>query len=94
MSSEFDEDRSPNQIRGRPFAPGNPGRPPGAKNKTTQLAAGLLAEAAPEIMRVVVERAKTGDPAICKTSYPTSFRNSARWSLNCLSSMGRPTPRP
>jgi hypothetical protein len=70
MSSESDEDRSPNQIRGRPFAPGNPGRPPGAKNKTTQLAAGLLAEAAPEIMRVVVERAKTGDPAICKIVLP------------------------
>ena len=72
--SESDEDGSPNQIRGRPFAPGNPGRPPGAKNKTTQLLAGLLAEAAPEIVRVVIEGAKAGDLAMCKILLPYLLR--------------------
>ena len=68
--SEADEDASPNQTRGRPFAPGNPGRPPGAKNKSTQLLGGLLAEAAPEIVRVVIEGAKAGDLAMCKIVLP------------------------
>jgi hypothetical protein len=68
--SESDEAASPNQTRGRPFAPGNPGRPLGAKNKSNQLAAGLLAEAAPEIVRVVVEGAKAGDKALCKMALP------------------------
>ena len=68
--SESDGDGSPNQTRGRPFAPGNPGRPPGAKNKTTQLVARLLAEAAPEIVRVVIEGAKTRDMAMCKIVLP------------------------
>jgi hypothetical protein len=68
--SESDENGSPSQIRGRPFAPGNPGRPPGARNKTTQLLARLLAEAAPDIVRVVVDGAKAGDLAMCKIVLP------------------------
>jgi hypothetical protein len=68
--SESDENGSPNQIRGRPFAPGNPGRPPGAKNKTTQLLAGQLAQAAPDIVRVVVDGAKAGNLAACRTILP------------------------
>src|SRR6516225_5337941 len=30
------------KVRGRPFQPGNPGRPPGSKNKTTRLVEQLV----------------------------------------------------
>jgi hypothetical protein len=68
--SDSDRDASASPIRGRPFAAGNAGRPPGAKNKTTQLAAGLLAEAAPDIIRVGLEKAKAGDLAMQKLFVP------------------------
>jgi hypothetical protein len=47
--------------RGRPFPPGNPGRPPGSKNKTTQLVEQLAEGQAEQIIRKVFERAQEGD---------------------------------
>ena len=72
MSSEMTEGYpAPQQHpRGRPFAPGNPGRRPGSRNKITQLAAALLTEATPEIMRVLIEKAKAGDPTALKLLVP------------------------
>jgi hypothetical protein len=47
--------------RGRPFKPGNPGRPPGSKNRTTQLVEQLAEGQAEQIIRKVFERAQDGD---------------------------------
>ena len=53
-------------TRGRPFANGNPGRPPGSKNRTTLLAAALLEGEAEELVRKGVELAKGGDVVMLK----------------------------
>jgi hypothetical protein len=51
--------------RGRPFKPGNPGRPPGSKNKTTQLLERLAEGEAEQIMQKLLEKAKAGnDPSL------------------------------
>jgi hypothetical protein len=51
---------------GRPFANGNPGRPPGSKNRTTLLAAELLEGEAEALVRKGVELAKAGDVVMLK----------------------------
>ncbi len=66
MSSDDPEETSAQPPRGRPFAPGNPGRPLGPKNKMTSFAAGLSSEDAAEIMRVGVEMAKAGNERLVK----------------------------
>jgi hypothetical protein len=53
-------------TRGRPFANGNPGRPPGSKNRTTLLAAALLEGEAEELVRKAVALAKAGNVAMLK----------------------------
>jgi Family of unknown function (DUF5681) len=47
--------------RGRPFQPGNPGRPPGSKNKITQMVEQLAEAHAEQIFKKVVELALAGD---------------------------------
>jgi hypothetical protein len=49
--------------RGRPFQPGNPGRPAGSKNRTTQLVEWLAEGEAEQIIQKVLEKAKAGDDA-------------------------------
>jgi hypothetical protein len=49
------------KLRGRPFQPGNPGRPSGSKNRTTQLVEQLLAGQAETLTRKVIELALRGD---------------------------------
>jgi hypothetical protein len=49
--------------RGRPFQPGNPGRPVGSKNRTTQLLERLAEGEAEQILQTVLEKAKAGDVA-------------------------------
>jgi hypothetical protein len=63
MSSEMSEGHPApqQQPRGRPFAPGNPGRRPGSKNKTTRVAEALLNDEAPKLVRKAIELAKAGD---------------------------------
>jgi hypothetical protein len=63
--------RSPDPIppsapRGRPFAPGNPGRKPGSKNRTTVVATALLDGEAEVLMRKAIEIAKAGDRDMLK----------------------------
>jgi hypothetical protein len=54
------------KVRGRPFKPGNPGRPPGSRNKTT-LIAELLAEGqAEQLVQKVLELAQAGDVSCLK----------------------------
>jgi hypothetical protein len=48
-------------VRGRPFEKGNPGRPPGARNKSRLLIETLLAEEGDKIAQGVIDRAKAGD---------------------------------
>lgn len=48
-------------TRGRPFKKGNPGRPRGAKNKTTLACEALMEGEANKLTRTVIELAKGGD---------------------------------
>ena len=47
--------------RGRPFQAGNPGGPPGSKNKTTQLIEQLAAGQAEQLIQKALELAQAGD---------------------------------
>jgi len=49
------------KARGRPFKPGNPGRPPGSKNKVTQFLEQLAEGQAEQLVQKVVELALAGD---------------------------------
>ncbi len=54
------------KTRGRPFEQGNPGKPKGARHKTTLLAEKLMSEDAEAVVKVVVEAAKAGDLTAAK----------------------------
>ena len=47
-------------TRGRPFQNGNPGRPKGARNRTTQMIESLFQDEAEDVSRKAVELAKLG----------------------------------
>jgi hypothetical protein len=49
------------KVPGRPFKPGNPGRPPGSKNKVTQIVEQLAEGQAEQLIQKVVELAQSGD---------------------------------
>ena len=49
------------KVRGRPFQSGNPGRPPGSKNKTTRLVEQLVEGDAEKLSRKMLELAKKGN---------------------------------
>jgi hypothetical protein len=49
------------KVRGRPFQPGNPGRPPGSKNKTTQVLERLAEGRAEQLLQKVLEQALSGE---------------------------------
>jgi hypothetical protein len=68
MSSEMSEGHPApqQQLRGRPFTPGNPGRRPGSKNKTTRVAEALLKDEESELVRKAIELAKAGDVPMLK----------------------------
>jgi len=55
-----------NTRRGRPFAPGNPGRPKGARHKTTLAVEALLGGEAEKLTRRCIELALDGDMAALK----------------------------
>jgi hypothetical protein len=52
---------APKKIRGRPFQPGNPGRPPGSKNRTTRLLEQLVAGEAEKVTRKFIDLALAGN---------------------------------
>jgi hypothetical protein len=60
MSSPTSSDKSA-VGRGRPFPPGNPGRPKGARNRATLAAEALLDGQAEALTLKVLERALQGD---------------------------------
>lgn len=49
------------KARGRPFGPGNPGRPPGSKNRITQLLEQLAEGQAEQLVQKALELAQGGD---------------------------------
>jgi hypothetical protein len=49
--------------RGRPFQPGNPGRPLGSKNKTTQILEMLAEGEAEQVVQKTLQKAKAGNEA-------------------------------
>jgi hypothetical protein len=51
------------KARGRPFKPGNPGRPPGSKNKITQMVEQLAEGQAEQLIQKALELAQAGDVA-------------------------------
>src|SRR5690242_4032397 len=57
--------RSP-RVRGRPFKAGNPGRPRGAKNRTTRVLEELLEGQAEQLLRTAIANAGSGDGACQK----------------------------
>ena len=61
-----DPRKNAQQTRGRPFAPGNPGRPKGARHKTTVLAEKLMSEDAQGVVKAVIDAAKNGDMAAAR----------------------------
>src|SRR4051812_48843765 len=56
--------------RGRPFEKGNPGRPPGALNKSTQLMKATLFKHGPAIIEKAAEMAKAGNPTAIRALLP------------------------
>ena len=53
--------KPPRKGRGRPFQPGNRGRPPGSKNKTTRIVEQLAEGQAEQLVQKVMELALAGD---------------------------------
>jgi Family of unknown function (DUF5681) len=51
----------PKKPRGRPFQPGNPGRPPGSKNRTTRILEELVAGEGQKLAQKMVELALAGN---------------------------------
>jgi hypothetical protein len=49
------------KVRGRPFKSGNPGRPPGSRNRVTQMLEQLAEGQAEQIFQKVKEGALAGD---------------------------------
>jgi hypothetical protein len=52
---------SQSRVRGRPFKQGNPGRPPGSKNKVTRMLDELVENEGENLTRKIIELAKAGD---------------------------------
>ena len=53
--------KNASKTRGKPFQPGNPGRPKGARHKTTLAIETLLDGEAESLTRKAIEMAKGGD---------------------------------
>jgi hypothetical protein len=51
----------PSKVRGRPFQPGNPGRPAGSKNQLTRLVEQLVDNDAEKLTRKMIQLALAGD---------------------------------
>ena len=57
----MDKEQQPKKVRGRPFQPGNPGRPRGSKNRTTLLVEQLIGDEAAKLTNKLVELALAGN---------------------------------
>jgi hypothetical protein len=48
-------------TRGKPFQPGNPGKPKGARNRATRVLEALMDESAQDVVKTIIDAAKGGD---------------------------------
>ena len=55
------------KTRGKPFQPGNAGRPKGARNKRTLLAEQIMADDLESVAQAVVTATKHGDMAAARS---------------------------
>src|SRR5205085_10746970 len=62
-SSRNNAEKTPRRSPGKPFPPGNPGRPKGARHKVTMAAEALLDGESEAMTRKAVEAALGGDMA-------------------------------
>jgi hypothetical protein len=53
------------RVRGRPFQRGNPGRPPGSKNKVTRMLEELVEGEAEKLVQKAIDKALRGDDVRC-----------------------------
>lgn len=66
MSVQKDDGRrQPRRPRGRPFEEGNPGRPPGSRNKSTAMWE-MIRDEMPGLIATTLDGAKAGDPILLK----------------------------
>jgi hypothetical protein len=56
-----DTRKNATNTRGKPFLPGNPGKPKGARHKTTLAMEALLDKEGEALTRVAIKKAKAGD---------------------------------
>ena len=63
-------------TRGRPFPRGNPGRRPGAKNRSTLLATALLEGETEALLRTAIQLAWAGDVVMLKFLLSRTFHAS------------------
>jgi hypothetical protein len=54
------------KVRGRPFQPGNPGRPRGSRNRVTQIAEEVLEGGAEQAIRKILQLGLAGDVSCLK----------------------------
>ena len=54
------------KVRGRPFQPGNAGRPRGSRNRVTQIAEQILEDGAEQAVRKILQLGLAGDVACLK----------------------------
>jgi hypothetical protein len=54
------------KTRGRPFEPGNGGRPKGSRNKTTLMVERMIEGEAEALTTAAIEMAKGGDPSLLR----------------------------
>jgi hypothetical protein len=62
MSAVPEPRKNASKTRGKPFQPGNSGKPKGAKHKTTLAVEALLEGQAGALTQVCIQRALDGDP--------------------------------
>ena len=65
-ATEVAKAETPKKPRGRPFQPGNPGRPRGAKNRTTRMAEQVVGDEAEQLTRKGIELAFAGNATCMK----------------------------
>lgn len=54
------------KTRGKPFAPGNPGRPKGARNRATRTLEALMDGSVQDVAKAVIAAAKGGDTSAAR----------------------------
>ena len=68
-ASDGSGENTPKKVRGRPFEPGNPGRPRGSKNKTTHHLNQLVDANGEQLVGKMIELALSGNAACARRCF-------------------------